>query len=145
MNSSSFSLAGTRRAERVPNYFTTAVPRSYFSIGLSLNLSMTSEHQLAGKNKNHKHSPLTTPHGCSFPAHVLFLPSLRAWKTPVPFGKPAPKADKFCRKWLYLALPFHLSSSTHLPSPAKGSFCSVLGVIFSRSLQQKKCNQLHRC
>lgn len=30
------------------------------------------------------------------------------------------KIDKFCRKWLYLALPFHLSSSTHSPSPAEG-------------------------
>lgn len=75
MNSSSFSLARTGRAERVPNYFTTAVPRSYFSIGLSLNLSMTSEYQLAGKNKNHKHSPLTTPHGCSFP-RPCSLPTL---------------------------------------------------------------------
>lgn len=37
------------------------------------------------------------------------------------FGEPASKIDKFCRKWLYLALPFHLSSSTHSHSPAEES------------------------
>lgn len=49
----------------MPNYFTTAVPRSYFSIRLSLNLSMTSAYQLAKKknqhNKTHKQPTHNTP------------------------------------------------------------------------------------
>lgn len=73
-----FSFCRDEGAKRVPNYFTTAVPRSYFSIRLSLNISMTSEYQLAKKTEKNNKKPNTThpqhPTGVLSPAFVLFLP-----------------------------------------------------------------------
>lgn len=64
VNSSSlffFFPGRDKGAKRVPNCFTTAGPRSYFSIRLSLNLSMTSEYQLAKKTKKTQPPTQTQP------------------------------------------------------------------------------------